>query len=160
RLAYLTPNYENVPRTHACSILEMQQRRRDDARQRAQASQDGIGHRFVDVDQRDRHSADALATELQSGDVDLRFPEQHPHAADHAGHIAIVEHHDVPFRHRLEIEIVDLHQADHVAPKDRARHHALAAGGANADAEKIEVPFGLSRLRFDHFDTAFAGDLT
>ena len=61
-----------------CSSVrsQLEHFRRDDVRQLAQPLQHGGRNALVDVHERQRHAADLLATELQTGDVDLRLAEQ------------------------------------------------------------------------------------
>src|SRR6478735_8999466 len=99
---------------------ELQQIRRHDVRQLPEPVHYRCGNAFVDVHQRQRHAADGLAAELQAGDVDLRLAEQHADVADDARDVAVVEHQDVSFGHRLEVETVDPHQADHLASEHGA----------------------------------------
>ena len=53
-------------------------------------SSTGGWNALVDVDERERHAADLLASELQAGDVDPRLAEQRADGADDAGNVAVV----------------------------------------------------------------------
>src|SRR6516164_730210 len=70
---------------------EPQQLGGDDLRQRAHLVEDRGWHGIVDVEEREGHAADVLATELQACDVDLVLAQERAHAADHARHVAVVQ---------------------------------------------------------------------
>src|SRR5205809_2579798 len=104
--------------------LQTQELRRDDLGQRPQLGEHLGRDRLVDVDQRERHAAHALAPELDARDVDASLPEQRADPADDAGDVAVVEHQDVALGHRLHPEAVDLHHPDGVRTEHRALHRA------------------------------------
>src|SRR5437867_177057 len=60
---------------------ELEELCRHDLRQRAELPQHLRRHRLVDVDQRQRHAADALAAELKAGDVDAALAEERADAS-------------------------------------------------------------------------------
>ena len=100
-----------------------------------------------------------FAAELQAGDVDLGLAEQHADGADDARHVAVVQHQDEPFRHRLQIEAVDLHQADHVASEDGARRlRSSSAAVRTRTRDEIGEALGRRAARLDDLDAALARD--
>src|SRR5262245_25837599 len=98
---------------------EAEQVRGDDVRHGAQLGERGVWDGIVDVDERERHAAHALAAELDAGDVDRVAAEEHADVADHPGHVAIVQHEDVALGHGLHPEVVHLRQADRSGAEDR-----------------------------------------
>src|SRR5262249_51904080 len=90
---------------------EAEQLRRDDVGRLAQLLQHGLGQGMIDVEERDGAPAPLLTAELQAGDVDAARAEERADPADDTWHVPIVQHQNVPLRHRLEVEAVEAHQA-------------------------------------------------
>src|SRR5215469_11500352 len=121
--------------------LERQRRGLDDIRQRADAPEQRLVHRLVDLDEADGVGAGGGAAEMEGGDVDLLIAQQSPQPSDEAGLVEIGEIEHVPAELRLNGDALDLHQPRLAAAEERPRYLArLALGGDGEADQRLEMP--------------------